>query len=190
MSPTKASTIQAPNPIFLELDETTWNLFLDRAESWMGNVLMLQRKFREQAEATADTVHEPHIKTYLSSIAETAKEHERKVDGLYGVIGREPSSARKLGGTLMSKGSEALAELEGFMGGAVGAWKDIRMLLIANLDSMGAFAVAEQLGLALGMPNIVDITFPIVHEKSTQHLLLQEYMLDMASVSILYKASI
>ncbi|HKN87624.1 MAG TPA: hypothetical protein VJV04_12245, partial [Nitrospiraceae bacterium] len=70
------------------------------------------------------------------------------------------------------------------------AWKDIRVLLIANLDSMGAFAVAEQLGMALGIPNIVDITFPIVHEKSTQHLLLQEYMLEMVSVSILYEAPI
>ncbi|HKN87053.1 MAG TPA: hypothetical protein VJV04_09355 [Nitrospiraceae bacterium] len=126
----------------------------------------------------------------LSALVETAKEHERKVDDLYAVIGREPSSVRRVGAALMSKGSEVVADVEGFMGGATGAWKDIRVLLIANLDSMGAFAVAEQLGLALGIPNIVDITFPIVHEKSTQHLLLQEYMLEMASVSILYKAPI
>ena len=126
----------------------------------------------------------------LSALVETAKEHERKVDDLYAVIGREPSSVRRVGAALMSKGSEVVADVEGFMGGATGAWKDIRVLLIANLDSMGAFAVAEQLGLALGIPNIVDITFPIVHEKSTQHLLLQEYMLEMVSVSILYEAPI
>ena len=34
------------------------------------------------------------------------------------------------------------------------------------------------------------ITFPVVNEKSTQQLLLQEYMLEMAAKSILYKANI
>jgi hypothetical protein len=36
---------------------------------------------------------------------------------------------------------------------------------LANLNAMGAFAVAEQLGFALGYPAIPEITFPIIHMK-------------------------
>jgi hypothetical protein len=176
--------------ILLELDEQTWKDSLDRVETWLGNVLMIQTNLRQLIEDTVDKMHEPHIRTYLADILEKAKQHEQQAEELYRVIGRDPSKARKLGGTLMSKASQALADIQGAAGGAVGGWRDLRELLLANLDSKGAFAIAEQLGLALGLPEIVDITFPIVQEKSTHQLLLQEYFLEMGPVSILYKASI
>ena len=177
-------------PILLDLDEQTWKDSLDRVETCLGNVLMIQTNLRQLIEDTVDKVHEPHIRAYLADILEKAKQHEQQAEELYRVIGRDPSKARKLGGTVMSKVNQVVADIQGVAGGAVGAWRDIRQLLLANLDSLGAFAIAEQLGLALGLPEIVDITFPIVQEKSTHQLLLQEYMLEMAPVSILYKASI
>jgi hypothetical protein len=177
-------------PILLELDEQTWKDWLDRAETWFGNVLMLQATFRQLTEDTLDKVHEPHIRAYLSDMLEVAKQHEQKAEELYRVIGRDPSHARQLGGTLMSKVSQVVADVQGIAGGAVGGWRDLRQLLLSNLDSMGAFAIAEQLGLALAIPQIVEIAFPIVQEKSTHQLLLQEYMLEMGPVSILYHAPI
>lgn len=177
-------------PLLLELDEQTWKDWLDRVESWLGNVLMLQATFRQLAEDTLNKVHEPHIRAYLADLLETAKQHEQKVEELYRVIGRDPSHARQLGGTLMSKASQVLADVQGIAGGAVGGWRDLRQLLLSNLDALGAFAIAEQLGLALGIPEIVEITFPIVQEKSTHQLLLQEYLLEMGPVSILYHAPI
>jgi hypothetical protein len=135
-------------------------------------------------------VHEPHIKAYLGDIAAAAEAHERKAEELYAVIGRKPAPMRKAGGVVMAKAEEVLATVQGIAGGAVGGWRDLRQLVVANLDSMAAFAIAEQLGLALGLPEVPAITFSIVNEKSTQHLLLQEYMLEMASKAILYKAEI
>lgn len=73
------------------------------------------------------------------------------------------------------------------MGGAAGSWKHLHSMILINQQALGAFAVAEQIGLALGMKEIVALAFPIVHEKTMHQLLLQEYMLEMAPISILYK---
>lgn len=62
--------------------------------------------------------------------------------------------------------------------------------LLIQLNSMGTFAVVEQLGLALGIPRLVELTFTVVAEKSTDQLLLQEFVLEICSYSILYKESI
>lgn len=51
------------------------------------------------------------------------------------------------------------------------------------------FAVAELLGLSLGK-EIDSIAFPIVHEKTVHQMLLQEYMLEIAPISILYKGDV
>lgn len=177
-------------PLLLELDKQTWQDHLGRVESWLDNVLMLQTTFRQLTQDTVERVHEPHIKAYLGDLLAAAKEHERKAEELYGVIGRKPSRTRKVGGVVASKAEEALAMIQGMVGGAVGGWRELRQLLIANLNAMGAIAIAEQLGLALGLPEIPEITFPVVNEKSTQQLLLQEYMLEMAAKSILYKGDI
>lgn len=176
--------------ILLELDEETWNTQLDRIASWLHNVQMLQTAFRQLAEDTFPKIHEPHITQYIANIAAQAREHEQTVPELYRVFGRDPAPGRTLGGTLLSKVREVVADVEGLAGGAAGGWRDLRELLLTNVDSLGAFAVAEQLGLALGMPQVVDIIFPVIHAKWTAHLLLQEYMLEMGSKAILFKAPI
>lgn len=180
------STNGTSQALVIQMDDATWSDFLDRFEAWLGDLQLTQTAFRKQAEETVDKIEEPHIREYLSDIAEAARAHEAKVDDLYRLIGREPSTARSVGGTVLGKAREGTADIVGALGGAHGGWKDLRELLLANQDAMGAFAIAEQLGLALGMPEVVDITFPVVNEKSTQQLLLQEYVLEMASTAILY----
>jgi hypothetical protein len=55
---------------------------------------------------------------------------------------------------------------------------------------MGAFAVVEQLGLAIGNKEMANLAFFVVQEKTMHQLLLQEYMLEMAPNAVLYKKSI
>jgi hypothetical protein len=76
------------------------------------------------------------------------------------------------------------------MGGAIGSWQNIHHLLTLNQQAMGAFAVCEQLGLSLGIKEIAAIGFSITHEKTMHQLVLQEYMLEMASISILYREDV
>jgi hypothetical protein len=182
--------VQTEAPILIELDEQTRAEQLDKLVAWLDNVLMLQSRFRAYVEHTIDKIHEPHIKAYLAELGERARLHEQQAEELYRVVGREPSRLRKGAGALLSTVSEVVADVQGVAGGAKGNWRDLRQLLLLNVDSMGAFAIAEQLGLALGIPAVVDIAFPIENEKSGHQLLLQEYVLEMASRSILYESSI
>ena len=59
-----------------------------------------------------------------------------------------------------------------------------------NLDSMSAFAVAEQLGLALGRPRAVDVAFRVVSEKSAHQLLLCEVSLEFAADAVLHRRDV
>jgi hypothetical protein len=184
------STATGTEPVLIELDEEAWKDHLDNVESWLGNVLMAQASFRQLAEDVRDKVSEPHLKAYLGEVAEVAQRHEQQAEELYRVIGRDPSTARKLGGTALAKARQAWADLFGLAGGAAGPWHDLQQLFLASLNAMGAFGVAEQLGLALGIREIVEITFPISNEKTKYHLLLKELVLETASLAILYKADI
>jgi hypothetical protein len=176
-------------PVLLELDGDSWSARLDRVERWLGTTRLLQSGYRELLESIVDDVAEPHIKTYLTELRDVAREHEERIDDLYRAFGREPGG----GGTLRSAGAAALAKtrqvvghLEGLAGGATsGVWRTLRELLLSNLDAIAGFAVTEQLGLALGVPGVVDLTFPIVRRKTQDQLLLQEYLLEMASNAIL-----
>lgn len=174
-------------PILVDLDERTWSEHLDRAASWFGNVLTTQARFRKLVDDTVGDIHEPHIRDYLAQIVDVAREHERAAEELYRLIGRDPSAGRKLAGAGLAKADEATADLIGWAGGASGGWKGIRRMLLTNLDAIGAFGIAEQLGYALGLPAIAELTFPIVNEKTEQQLLLQEYLLETGPVSILYR---
>lgn len=178
---------QAKHPILLELDDECRQEHFDRAEAWFKNVQLTQASFRQLLEDTVEKIKEPHIKDYLQTMLQHAQEHEEKAEALFAVIGRKPSNARKLVGNILGKSRKAWADVIAFGGGATGPWQDLQQLYIANLNSMSAFAVAEQLGLALGIPEILDITFAVVSEKSNDQLLLQECALEMCSKSILYK---
>lgn len=174
-------------PILIELGAETREAHYDRAEAWFKNVQLTQASFRQLIEDTVEKIEEPHIKDYLQTMLEHARNHEEGAEELFGVIKRKPSSVRPLMGDMLGKGRQALADVIAFGGGATGPWQDLQQLFISNHNSMSAFAVAEQLGLALGIPEILDITYPIVSQKSTDSLLLQECALEMCSKSILYK---
>ncbi|WNC12956.1 hypothetical protein [Brevibacillus brevis] len=163
---------------------------MDQVANWLGNVAVAQSAFRQFLEDTLDKIDEPNIRYVLSKMATAAQDHESRVQDIYHVIGRDPSDINLMMGEMMAKVNETLAFFQGLYGGAVGPWRDIQRLLMINLNSQGAFAVVEQLGLALGLHEIEEITFPIIHEKQTEHIVLQEYMLEMAPVAILYKKDI
>lgn len=180
-------SLLAAEPLILELDQETWADFLDRYDAWLGDLLTTQSAFHRLAERTVE-IEESHIKAYLADIAASAAAHERQAEALYRLIGREPSFAREVAGAVVSVVRDGAGATVGALGSAAGGWKALRELQIAGLDAMAAFAVAEQLGLALGLPEIVDVTFPVIIEKSTQQLLIQEFVLEMASTAILYHA--
>lgn len=174
-------------PILIELDEETRNQQLDRASAWFNNVLLTQASYRQLIQDTVEKIEEPHIKQYLAEIAERAEAHEEKIRELFAAIDREPSEIRSVLGTIAGKARQALGDFIAVAGGAKGPWQDLHQVYLSNYNSMGAIAVAEQLGLALGIPQIAEITFQMILDKSTDQLLLQECVLEMCSMSILYK---
>ena len=176
-------------PILIELDAASREEQYDKAAAWFKNVQLTQASFRQLLEDTIGKIEEPHMKDYLHTMLQYAQEHEQKADALFALIGREPSSVRKAAGDLLGKSREVWADLIALAGSAKSPWQDLQQLYIANLNSMSAFAVAEQLGLALGIPEILDITFDVVAQKSSDQLLLQECALEMCSKSILYQQS-
>lgn len=176
-------------PVLLELDAKSWDTFLDNAAKWFDNLVLVQAGYRKLLEDTIEKINEFHIKAYLTEILERARQHEAQIDGLYKIVNRDPSKIRKTLGTVIGKADQLLGDLMAATGGLKGPWQDLHQLFLSNANTMGAFAVAEQLGLALGLPEIIDITFPIVREKSTDQLLLQEFVLEMAGVAILYHES-
>jgi hypothetical protein len=172
-------------PILLELDEATWNDQLDRAAAWLGDVLQVQEKFRKFAEDTAAKIREPHIRSYLEDIVGRATKHEELARDLSRAIGREPSGGRSIAGAVLARGAGVIAGAVGLAGGARGNWNDLRQLLLESQDALGAFAIVEQLGYALGLPELADPAFRAIAEKTRDHLLIQEYVLEMAPAGIL-----
>ena len=172
--------------ILIELDEKSQQAFLDNAAKWLDNLLLTQSSYRKLLEDTSEKVTEFHIRAYLTNMLERARQHEEKIEKLYALIQRDSSAIRKVLGTVMGKARQVIGDLMAFTGGLAGPWQDLHQLFLSNANTMGAFAVAEQIGLALGIPAIVDITLPIVMEKSTDQLLLQELVLEMAGTAILY----
>lgn len=184
-----AAPTQAPSgPILIDLDEVTWKEHVDRAGQWLGHVAMVQAEFRTLAVDTASKFHEPHLREQLTKVAEAAREHEARVAEMYRVIGREPGKAANLAGSAMGKAREALGGLVGSAAGAAGPWRDLHQLFLVSQGSIGAFAVAEQLGYALGLPALASIAFDVSMEKYKHHRLIQEFVLEFASIAILYQS--
>src|SRR3954468_5188487 len=103
-------SVATTDPILLDLDESTWNMQLDRAAAWMNNAIMTQEKFRKFAEDTASKIREPHIKRYLEEIAARAGANEELARGLTRVLGRDPSRSRSLVGAVLAQGAELVAD--------------------------------------------------------------------------------
>jgi hypothetical protein len=176
-------------PLLLELDDETWSTQVDRVERWLATTRVLQGTYVKVLESTLDDVAEPHIRSYLDELLEVAREHEDRVDALYRAFGREPAAVgtlRSTASTLLGMTREVVGHAEGMVGGAAsGPWRRLREVLLSNLDAIASFAVTEQLGLALGVPAVVDVTMPVVRRKTQDQLLLQEFLLEMASNAIL-----
>lgn len=177
-------------PILIDLDRSTWDKQLDRVGNWLGNTLMAQIAFQHLAIDTIDVIQEPHIRDSIIGIARDATEHIQKVEELFKIIDRNPYYFTKNGAIAIAKFKEAIGRMEGVLGGAGGDWQMLHQLFLSNINALGAFGVTEQFGLLLGLPEIVEIVLPIVHQKETDQLLIKEYMLEMASISIIYKESI
>ena len=181
----------ATQPILIEIDKESWEKQLDSTATWLGNTYMAETAFRKMTEDTVEKVMEPHVRRYLANIAERSLAHEKTIEGLFKVIGREPSKFRHASGMVVAKGRELLADVLGLASGAsAGAWADLQQLLMASMNSVGAVGVAHQLGLALGHLELTEATLDLSNEKYMQHFLLQEIVLEMAPLSILYKARI
>ena len=175
-------------PMLVELDGQTWEQMIDRIETWFGNVLAAQGAFRRHVESTLEKIREPDTRDLLVDILDKADQHERQAKELFALIGREPPTGRKAAGALISGAQKALGKVEGVAGGATaGGWSDLRQCLLLNVDSMGAFAVAEQLGFALAMPEISKITFEVENDKAKHQLVMQELVLETAAINILYE---
>ena len=176
-------------PLLLELDDETWSAQVDRVERWLATTRLLQGAYARVLESTLDDVREPHVRSYLDELVSVAREHEARVDDLYRAFGREPAAAGTLRSTasaLLARTRQVLGHVEGVASGAgSGSWRLLRELLVSNLDSIAGFAVTEQLGLALGVPAVVDVTLPVGRRKTQDQLLLQEYLLEMASNAVL-----
>ncbi|WP_437664425.1 hypothetical protein [Sorangium sp. So ce1182] len=185
--PEGAELAAIEGPYLLNLDGETWGAHLDRAAIWLANVITVQAAFRNALEIAVPKVEEPNIRQFLSEILDRARRHEEVAHRLPRTIGRVAADGpRGLAGAAMDVARKALDAVEGVAGGAKGNWKDLHHLLMLNLDAMGAFAIAEQLGLALAHHELRDLAFDVVAEKSTDQLILKELMLEMAAVSILY----
>ncbi|MER6591913.1 hypothetical protein ABT214_08695 [Micromonospora purpureochromogenes] len=183
-------------PLLLELDHDTVTAQLDRVVPWLLTTRTLQSAYRKILEDTADEVGEPHIRAWLHEIAVPARQHEEAVADLHRAFGHPPATGTKAAATravatALSAVRELTGEAQGVVAGARGrAWRHLRLLLLSNLDAISGFAVAEQLALALGRPAVVDITFPIVADKTRHQLLIRECFLEMASNAILYRRDV
>jgi hypothetical protein len=184
---------QTALPLLVEIAPPTWTGVIKRAEPWLATVTMLQTTYREMLEDTVPDVDEPHLRAYLEDLLAAARDHEAQIDDLYREFGfeRGGSGAVKAAATLVAKTRQAVGHVEGLAGGAKGsAWRKLRELLLSNLDAISGFAVAEQLGLALGNPGVVAVAFPIVEQKTEHQLLLREIFLEMAANAILYERDV
>lgn len=175
--------------MLLELDEKSWEGFCDNAQKWLDNLLMTQSAFRQLAEDTKDKLTEPHLHKYVSDIYERAVKHEEQIGELYGFINRDPSKVRSTLGSLLGKTQKAYGQVLAISGGVTGPWQHLHLMYLANLNAIGAFGVAEQIGLALAIPDMADLAFDIAAEKNTDQLMLQEIVLEMCVPAILYNVS-
>lgn len=181
-------------PVLIELDDAFWRDQLSRAETFLGEVALTQAAFRAMAESVLEKVQQPQFHRFLRDIADDARRHETAIAEFYRLLGRasrrdlgrDPARGRSVLGSLAAKGREVLADVEGFAGGASGPWRDLRQLWMSSHGAEGAFGVVEQLGYALGHKELAELAHKLVNEKHRGTLLIQEIVLEMAAVAVLY----
>lgn len=177
-------------PILIEIDEGSWAIHLDRVEAWLGHVVASQAAFRRLLDDVHPRLREPHFRDIVAKIAATARRHEAEAERLYRYIGRDPSAVRKPAGEALGQARQAGSEALARAGGAEGSWTGLQALLPASLQAQAAFAVAEQLGLALGHRELAEAAYAVENEQAGGHLVLRELMLEAAAIAILYRAPV
>ena len=176
--------------VLFELDNASWETLINRAEKWFLNVQMIQTSFRKLVEDTLPKINDSNVRVYLETLLKIATRHEGQAGDLLRMIGGKPSTRRKVAGTGLAKTRELWAGVIGFSGGAVSAWTDLQQIFHASLDGIAAFGVANDIGLALGLSDITELTLHITNEKLVQHYRLQELVLELATISVLYRSEI
>jgi hypothetical protein len=184
----------AGRPLLLELDRQSLDRYRGQVAPWLLTVASLQSAFRRLVGATVPLVEDPLVREWLAGVEVSARKHEAAVDELYRAFDirrTPPPLVRTLAGALLAGARGLVGQVQGRLSGASGtAWRNLRELQLSNLDSLSAFAVAQQFGLAHGRPRVVEIAFPIVHQKSEQQLLLQELFLEFATDAVLVPSDI
>lgn len=175
----------------IELDDNYLYKQLNIVEKWLEHTNTIQKVLMKKVKEAIPKIEEPHIREALEKIEKANQHHSHGVEQLFSFIDKKPNQfSDQMLGAIIEPLEDGFMRLEDYMGGAVGSWQELHHLLLFNQKAMGAFAVAEQLGLSLGMKEIVDVSFSITHEKNMHQILLQEYMLEMAPISILYKENV
>ena len=181
-------------PLLVELDEATLAAQRQRAATWLVTLASLQTGYRQLLGRTVPLVGDPQVRTWLTELHDAARRHESAVDEIAAGLDVRPAAPRTLTaltGAVLGLGRELAGQVQGLLAGGSGpAWRDLRQLTLSNLDSMSAFAVAEQLGLALGRPRAVDVAFRVVSEKSAHPLLPREVFLEFAADAVLHRRDV
>jgi hypothetical protein len=194
-SGTAAPTGRRGGALVLELDETSLERSRRSIAPWLLTTSSLQGTFRKLAGRTTGQVNDPLVRDWLTGVERLARQHEEAVAELYTAfdISRTPPSLLpSLAGTVLAGSRGLVGQVQGLLAGARGAaaWRSLRQLQLSNLDSMSAFGVLQQFGIALGRPQVVEIAFPIIRKKSEQQLLLQELFLEFATDAVLTTSDI
>jgi hypothetical protein len=180
--------------VMVELDDATRAEQLARLDPWLATTSLLQSTLCKELERLAEGVAEPHARRWLEGARDAAREDERQIGPLYRAFGRRPGpreTVTSVAATARATVREAVGHVEGLAGGARGAsWRRLRVVLLTNVDAMGAWGVCETLGLALGVPQAVEIAVPTAARRAKDHVLLQELFLEMAANAIIYHRDI
>lgn len=162
-----------------------------KIEKWFEHVQTIQYALESNLNKTIPTIREPHIREAIEKILDANKHHTKVIEELFDIIDKKPNKlSDKVFGEVVEKLEGGLMRFQDLLGGATGSWQHMHHLVVMNQQAMGAFAISEQLGLSLGMKEIVGIGFSISHEKTMHQMVLQEYMLEMAPKSILYNENV
>jgi hypothetical protein len=176
--------------VLIELDQGTREEQLTRLEPWLRTTSLLQSTLCRELEQLAERVGEVHTRGWLEGALDTARGDERQVAALYDAFDRRPSKRP----TIQSAAASGLAavrtaagRIEGLGGGARSVtWRRLRVVLLTNVDAMGAWGVCESLGLGLGIPAAVEVAHPAAVNRARAHAFFQELFLEMAATAIVY----
>lgn len=165
---------------------------IDEVRRWLAVTQVLQARYRRTLEHTLPHIGDPLVEDWGEGLVVSAREHEKTLPALRRAFGIDPEPLAPAlpvtaAGIVHASATQLAAQLQGRLASGPGsrAWRGMRSVLLCNLDAMSAFAVVQQLGLALGRPEVVDIAFPVVTRKSEQQLLLQELYLEYAAGAVL-----